>query len=127
VEILTNLVQVLTLREASLAAELAMLEPQILETQELLQVATGEYERLQSEQELAFTTYTTLARALDEVLITAEDTAGQVRLASYAGVAEEPVGWSKFIVVVGTSLMIVAVSSFSVLITVWWRQANISR
>ena len=90
--LLTSLQGVLGARLEAIGQALLLLEPAILATQEDLQRATNEHKRLQSELDLTFATYTSLARTLDEVMITAEDTMGQVRLASYAGVAEEPTG-----------------------------------
>ena len=122
--VLASLQEVLALRQASLEEELAILEPQILVTQERLQVATSEQKRLQGEQELAFGTYTTLGRTLDEVMITAEDTTGQVRLASYAGVAEEPAGPRKSMAM-GLSAFTACLASVGWVIgRQWWKTAT---
>lgn len=118
--VLTSLQEVLALRQASLEGELAALEPQILATQERLQRATSEQRRLQGEQDLAFATYTTLGRTLDEVMITAEDTTGQVRLASYAGVAEEPAGPGKGVVTAVAMILGFMLAVVWIWGRIWW-------
>jgi uncharacterized protein involved in exopolysaccharide biosynthesis len=70
---------------------LSEVEPQILELQRQLQEVTAEEEALRRNQEVATATYLTLANKLEEARIAAEDTSGEVQLASRAAVPEEPV------------------------------------
>jgi uncharacterized protein involved in exopolysaccharide biosynthesis len=122
--VLASLQEVLALRQASLEEELAVLEPQIVSTQERLQIATSEQKRLQGEQDLVFATYTTLGRTLDEVMITAEDTTGQVRLASYAGVAKEPVGPRKLVAMMLSAFIACLASVGWVIGRQWWKSVT---
>jgi succinoglycan biosynthesis transport protein ExoP len=70
---------------------LAETEPQILDLQRQLQEVTAEEQVLMRNQEVATATYMTLANKLEEARIAAEDTSGEVQLASRAAVPEEPV------------------------------------
>lgn len=81
---LDSLIQVLDGRQVVLEREAQALEPDILALQEQLAEAQTQGERLQMVKELAQETYVTLSNKVTEARIAAQDTTGDVRLASRA-------------------------------------------
>jgi succinoglycan biosynthesis transport protein ExoP len=88
---LDGLVDILEDRAEEIAAQAAALEPQILTLQQQIQEMRTEEDSLYRARDVARETYLTLAHKVDEVQIAADDTSGEVRLASRAGVPEKPV------------------------------------
>lgn len=119
---LDGLVATLETREEEIGAQVAALEPQILALQQRLQEAQTEEDGLARAQEVAEETYVTLARKVEEVRIAADDTSGEVRLASRAAVPQRPVSPRKVLntVVAGTLGLMLGV--FVVFAVEWWRE-----
>jgi uncharacterized protein involved in exopolysaccharide biosynthesis len=104
--------------------QLASLEPQILALQRRIQELENEAERLSRARDVARETYVTLARKVDEARIAAQDTSGEVRLASRAAVPRKPVGPRKVFnaaVAGALGLMLGVVGAFAV---DWWRGSS---
>jgi succinoglycan biosynthesis transport protein ExoP len=118
---LDGLVATLEAREEQIAAQMAALEPRILTLQQRLQEAQTEEDHLIRAHEVARETHVTLARKVEEVRIAAEDTSGEVRLASRAAVPERPASPVKMVntVVAGTLGLMLGV--FGVFAVEWWR------
>lgn len=120
VDFLDGLVAALEVRGEDIETQVAALEPQILTLQQQLQQVQMEEDHLVRARDVARETYLTLARKVDEVRIAAQDTSGEVRLASQAAVPEEPVSPRKMLntVVGGTlGLMLGVFGAFAV---EWW-------
>jgi succinoglycan biosynthesis transport protein ExoP len=118
---LDGLVATLEAREEEIAAQVVSLEPQILTLQQQLQEVQTEKDQLLRAQEVAQETYVTLAYKVEETRIAADDTSGEVRLASRASVPERPASPRKMLntVVAGTLGLMLGVSgAFAV---EWWR------
>jgi uncharacterized protein involved in exopolysaccharide biosynthesis len=94
--------------------------------QQQLQESQVDEDQLIRAQEVAQETYVTLAHKVEEVQIAADDTSGEVRLASRAAVPERAVSPRKVLntVVVGTLGLMLAVSG--VLAFEWWREDEVS-
>jgi hypothetical protein len=118
---LDGLVATLEATEEEIAAQVAALEPQILTLQQQLQEVQTEEDQLLRAQEVAQETYVTLAYKVEETRIAAEDTSGEVRLASRASVPERPASPRKMLntVVAGTLGLMLGVSG--VFAVEWWR------
>ena len=84
VAFLDSLIQVLEGRQVVLAREAQALEPDMLALQEQLAAVQIQEERLRTAKELARDTHVTLSRKVTEARIAAQDTMGDVRLASLA-------------------------------------------
>jgi len=121
-ELLDDLLSTLAARTGDVSDQLSILEPEILDVQQILEVARTEYNRLTRSRDLASETYTMLARKVEEGQIAAADDKGQVVLASYAAVPSNPVGPKKLM---NTAIGAVVGGMFSVLgvfAIEWWRQ-----
>jgi succinoglycan biosynthesis transport protein ExoP len=118
---LDGLVTTLEAREEEIATQVAALDPQILTLQQQLQESQVEEDQLVRAQEVAQETYVTLAHKVEEVQIAADDTSGEVRLASRASVPERPASPRKMLntVVAGALGLMVGVSG--VFAVEWWR------
>ncbi len=88
---LADLNQSLQARAKQVDAQIDALTPQVLSLQRDLQTANTELDRLTRERDVARDTYLTLAKKVTESQITAQDTGGQLRLASQAAAPTEPV------------------------------------
>jgi uncharacterized protein involved in exopolysaccharide biosynthesis len=77
-------------RSAEIDAQLAGLEPTVLDLQRQIQETKSESDRLHRQQELAEETYMTLVRKLDETRIAAEEGNGLLQVGSYAAVPVAP-------------------------------------
>jgi polysaccharide biosynthesis transport protein len=122
--LLDTLANVLERKAATIEAQLSALEPQLLAVQQQLEEAQAEEERLLQNKLLVHETYMTLARKVDEARIGADDTGGEVQLASRAAVPERPLASKR---VMNTGLAFAAglvVSTFIVLAIGWWREAS---
>ena len=121
-ELLDDLLSTLAARTGDVSEQLSILEPEILDVQQILEVALTEYNRLTRSRDLASETYTMLTRKVEESQIAAADDKGQVVLASYAAVPIKPVGPKKKM---NTAIGAVAGGMLSVLgvfAIEWWRQ-----
>jgi uncharacterized protein involved in exopolysaccharide biosynthesis len=87
---LDSLVKVLESKEAVLAQEALAMEPDILELQMDLESVRVQEDRLRTVKEMARETFVSLSRKATEARIAAQDSTGQVRLASRATPSTEP-------------------------------------
>ncbi len=94
---LDDLVRTLENKSAEIQKDLDALKPEILSLQRSLQEVNTEKERLSRAKEVARETYMALARKVEEARIAAQDTTGEVRLASTAAVPERPVSPRKLL------------------------------
>jgi uncharacterized protein involved in exopolysaccharide biosynthesis len=90
VAFLDSLVQVLENRLVVLEREARALEPDILVLQERLEEVQTREERLETVKDMSRDTYMTLSRKVTEARIAAQDTTGDVRLASLAAPPQDP-------------------------------------
>ena len=90
VAFLDSLVQVLENRLVVLEREAQALEPDILVLQERLEEVQTREERLETVKDMSRDTYMTLSRKVTEARIAAQDTTGDVRLASLAAPPQDP-------------------------------------
>ncbi len=112
---LAGLDQSLQARAVQVTARINALTPQVQSLQHDLQMATTELDRLTRERDVARDTYLTLAKKVTESQISAQDTSGEVRLASQAAVPTEPIAPRKVVntVLAGlVGLMVGAVAAF---------------
>jgi uncharacterized protein involved in exopolysaccharide biosynthesis len=106
-------------------ARLAELRPQILTLQQSYQGYVAHYNGLLRDITVAEETYTALARKVNEEQITAQDTSMGVRLASLAYAPQEP---TRPLIILNTLLggaLGLFLATFTLLITVWYRQTII--
>jgi len=96
------------------------LEPQILALQQQLQESQAEEDRLTRARDVARETYLTLARKVEEVRIAAEDTSGEVRLASHAAVPRKPVGPRKMLNTAVAGALGLMLGVFGAFAVEWW-------
>jgi len=78
-------------KQATLESETKALEPSILQLQEKVQQASVEQDRLVTARSLAEETFVTLSRKAAEARIEAQNTVGDVRIASQAVAPSRPV------------------------------------
>ena len=88
---LESLVKALENKQATLESETKALEPSILQLQEKVQQASVEQDRLVTARSLAEETFVTLSRKAAEARIEAQNTVGDVRIASQAVAPSRPV------------------------------------
>jgi len=117
---LDGLVATLGARGEEIEAQVATLEPQILGLQQQLQEVQTEEDRLTRARDVARETYMTLARKVEEVRIAAEDTSGEVRLASRAAVPEVPVSPRKLLNTAVAGMLGLMVGVFGAFAVEWW-------
>jgi len=117
---LDGLVATLGARREEIEAQVAALEPQILGLQQRLQEVQTEEDRLTRARDVARETYLTLARKVEEVRIAAEDTSGEVRLASRAAVPEVPVSPRKLLNTAVAGMLGLMVGVFGAFAAEWW-------
>jgi succinoglycan biosynthesis transport protein ExoP len=118
---LDELAATLEARGGEIATQVAALEPQILSLQQQLQESQAEEDRLTRARDVAKETYVTMARKVEEVRIAAEDTSGEVRLASQAAVPEKPVSPRKLLNTAVAGALGLMLGVFGVLAIEWWR------
>lgn len=121
---LQALVEVVAGQLEELDSSITDLEPQIQETQMLLQQTVNEKENLTQNLSIARSTYNTLANKVEEARIAAQDTSGRVRPAS---TALPPIRSSA----PGLALLLIAgaaigflLSTVGVLLLSWWRETE---
>jgi uncharacterized protein involved in exopolysaccharide biosynthesis len=118
---LDGLVATLEARAEEIAARVAALEPHMLALQQQLQEIQTEESRLTRARDVARETYVTLARKVEEVRIAAEDTSGEVRLASRGSVPEKPVSPRKMLNTAMAGVLGLTLSVLGILTLEWWR------
>jgi len=118
---LDGLVAILEARGEEVEAQAAALEPQILALQQQLQESQTEESRLTRTRDVARETYVTMARKVEEVRIAAEDTSGEVRLASQAAVPEKPVSPRKMLNTAVAGALGLMLGVFGAFAVEWWR------
>ena len=121
VDLLDNLLDTLTTLSAQIEAELAQLEPQLLELQQQKQQAETEFNRLMRQQAVAEETYTILARKVEEERITSSDTNSGVRLASRAIVPTRPLGSGRLLLALVASIISGLFSITWISAQQWWQ------
>lgn len=94
---LDDLQKLLSARLSEIEAQVADLQPQILEVQQKLQAATNEADRLTQEVKIAISLYDSLTRKTEEARIASESQSGAGRLASRAAVPAKPIGPRKLV------------------------------
>ena len=102
---LSSLIQVLENRLVLLEERAQDLEPDILTLQAAYQEVQTEEERLKTAQELARDTFVSLSRKATEARIAAQDTTGDVRLASRATPLDDPVSPRKTLNTLGAGVL----------------------
>ena len=121
VAFLDGLATTLEARAEEIKIQAAALEPQILVLQQQLQESQAEEDRLTCTRDVARETYVTLARKVEEVRIAAEDTSGEVRLASQAAVPEKPVSPRKLLNTAVAGALGLMLGVFGAFAVEWWR------
>ncbi|MGQ9840479.1 MAG: GNVR domain-containing protein, partial [Anaerolineae bacterium] len=124
VAFLDDLVRVLEEKSAEIDVRLAALEPEVLSLQKQLQEIYTEKERLGRARDVARETYMTLARKVEEARITAEENAGEVRIASRAVVPENPIGPRKLTNTAIAGSLGLMLSVLGVFLVEWWQTGN---
>jgi succinoglycan biosynthesis transport protein ExoP len=89
---LAGLLASLQTRAGQVDEQINTLQPQILSLQQKLQAANTDLDRLTRDRDLARDTYLTLTKKVNETQISAQDTSGQMRVASLATMPTKPVG-----------------------------------
>ncbi len=118
---LDDLVTMLEARQEEVAAQAAALEPQILDLQRQLQESQTEEDRLDRARDVAQETYLTMARKVEEVRIAADDTSGEVQLASRAAVPQQPVSPRKMLNTAVAGALGLMVGVFGAFALEWWK------
>ncbi|HUM67655.1 MAG TPA: hypothetical protein PLK31_02260, partial [Chloroflexota bacterium] len=119
-----SLLLTLAAQAKQIEAELAALEPGILDLQQQQQEAHIEYQRLLRHQFVSEEAYMALAHKVEEKRITSQDTGSGVMLASEAAVPEASVPGGRLMRVVVTFTAVLIFSSFVVLGIKWWGQTK---
>lgn len=120
-----GLLHTLSLKTEQLAQALVEIEPQILTLQQQRQQLLAEEFRLQKELEVARETVISLSYKVEEERITARDSSSGFRLASRAGLPQQPVYGRGFRLSLLAGLWgATAVIGF-LLAQVWWRQMGL--
>jgi uncharacterized protein involved in exopolysaccharide biosynthesis len=123
-DLLDNLAITLESGLTEIEANLAALEPQMLEKQRVYQEIVTESDRLLRDRDVAEETYLSLARKVDEERILAQDVSGGVRLASGAAVPVNPSGPGLIISVFVAGAIGLGLGMGVALLLVWWRRAR---
>ena len=108
-------------RREDITAQVATLGPQILALQQQLQQTQTEEDRLVRTRDVAQETYVTVARKVEEVRIAAEDSSGDVRLASQAAVPHRPVSPRKMLNAAVAGVLGLTLGVCGVFAVEWWR------
>ena len=113
--------------EEGMVAQAAVLEEQILTLQQQLQKVQAEEGSLIRARDVARGTHTTLAHKVEEARIAAEDTGGEVRLASQAAVPQKPVGPRKMLNTAVAGMLGLMLGVFGAFAVDWWRGGGVTR
>lgn len=112
----------LTVLDEETRAELARLESQIPDLQEQLQGAEAEVSRLARERDVALETFVALARRVEEARIGDAYGGAGLRLASGAGIPDQPAGPRVLISVIVAASLGVVLSTLVSFAVEWWRE-----
>jgi len=118
---LDGLVTTLESRRKEIETQAAALEPQILTLRQQLQESQVEENRLNRARNVAQETYMTMARKVEEVRIAADDTSGEVRLASQAAAPERPVAPRKMLNTAIAGALGLMLGVFGAFAVEWWK------
>lgn len=118
---LDNLLAALTTQVGQTEAELAALEPTILELQQQRQSAETEHNRLIRNRFVAEETYMALAHKVEEERITSQDRNSGVRLASEAAVPTKPESKHRLLNTAVAGLLAFLILVAAILFSEWWR------
>ena len=122
VAFLDGLVATLDTRANEIGTQVAALEPQILTLQQRLQESRAEEDRLTRARDVARETYVTMARKVEEVRIAADDTSGEVRLASQAAIPQIPVAPRKLLNTAVAGMVGLMLGIFGAFAVEWWKR-----
>lgn len=126
VSVLDELLSTLEAKEIAVTAELEALEPRILQLQQQLSEAQVDRARLVRRRDVAQETYLTLARKHEEVRITVEDRADEVKLVSRALPPEEPTGSGSVVYTLAGGMVGSFIAAVGVLLVASWREVELS-
>jgi len=118
---LDELAAILEARGEEVATQVTALEPHILDLQQQLQESRVEESDLVRTRDVAQETYVTVARKVEEARIAAEDTTGEVRLASQAAAPDRPVSPRKRLNTAVAGMMGLMLGVFGAFAVEWWR------
>lgn len=121
---LDSLVRVLDDKLVLLEQEAQDLEPDILGTQERLQEVRTREERLTTSKNMAHDTFTALSRKVTEARIAAQDTTGDVRLASRATAPVDPVSPRKLMNTAVAGMLGLIVGVLAAFAIEYWRRGR---
>jgi uncharacterized protein involved in exopolysaccharide biosynthesis len=125
VAFLDSLIRVLEGKRSVLEREAQVLEPDILALQGRLEEVQVKLERLQTVKQMARDTFVALSRKVTEARIAAQDSMGEVRLASRASVPQDPASPRKLVnaVIAGAlGSMIGVLAAFAI---EYWRRGQL--
>lgn len=115
-----SLLSSLTERQIRIEEDLSTIEPQILNSQQELQVAVTEEQRLQRSLEEAEETYRAMVRRVEVERISTDDTIGGVSLASSSSVPNKPTSTSSLILAAAASSIAGILGILGILLQFWW-------
>jgi uncharacterized protein involved in exopolysaccharide biosynthesis len=118
---LSELTTILEARGEEVGTQVTALEPHILDLQQQLQESRVEESDLVRTRDVAQETYVTVARKVEEARIAAEDTTGEVRLASQAAAPDRPVSPRKRLNTAVAGMMGLMLGVFGAFAVEWWR------
>jgi len=118
---LESLIKALENKQAILEGETKALDPGILKLQEKLQQVGVEADRLSTARSLAQETFLTLSRKVAEARIGAQNTVGDVRIASQASAPDSPVSPRKVLNTAMAGALGLAVGIAGALAIEYWR------
>jgi uncharacterized protein involved in exopolysaccharide biosynthesis len=121
---LDSLIVVLEGRLVQLEEKARALEPEILALQEASQEARTEQDRLSRAQSLARDTFLSLSRKAAEARVAAQDTTGDVRLASRATPSDRPVSPRKTLNTLAAGALGLMVGIVAALAIEYWRSGQ---
>ena len=124
VAFLDSLIQVLGTKQAVLEREAQALEPGILALQEQLADVQTKEERLTTVKDMARDTYVALSRKVTEARIAAQDTTGDVRLASLATPPDEEVSPRKLLNVAVAGALGLIIGVLAALAIEYWKRGQ---
>lgn len=124
VAFLDSLIPALEGRLVQLEEQAEAQEPAILALQQAYQEAQTEYDRLSRAQSLAQDTYVSLSRKATEARIAAQDTTGDVRLASRATPSDDPVSPRKALNTLAAGALGLLVGVVAALGIEYWRSGQ---
>jgi uncharacterized protein involved in exopolysaccharide biosynthesis len=125
VAFLESLIQVLENKLVVLEREARALEPDILTLQEKLERVQTREERLKTVKDLARDTFTALSRKVTEARIAAQDTTGDVRLASLATPPQDPVSPRTLLNVAVAGALGLAIGVLSAFAIEYWQRGRL--